>query len=235
MTADVHPSFFSSIVALSRSLARWLEVQASQKSQYTSASKTIVQALQKCATLYCKQHKMLKHCIARGTLLEGTHDCKLHKSVQNTSARNTLLVGIYKHNQHTITIKTEVWNTLLKGTHFWKKRTFERNTLLKGTHICKVRTIARNTLVHNTQVQDDWRCKEHSASDTASFPCDPPAPSYVRISAAPSYVRADGRGVDKWEEEEESNRHPSWYCALCKMAALVPAVTSYISGWKCIN
>ena len=184
---------------------------------------TLLQAAQNVETLHCKGHTF-----RRNTWLQASQKCA-------TSARNTLIVGIYKHNQRTITIKTEVWNTLLKGTHFWKKRTFERNTLLKGTHICKVRTIARNTLVHNTQVQDDWRCKEHSASDTASFPCDPPAPSYVRISAAPSYVRADGWGVDKWEEEEESNRHPSRYCALCKMAALVPAVTSYISGWKCIN
>ena len=34
---------------------------------------TLVQASQKCATLYCKQHKILKHCIIRGTLSEGIH------------------------------------------------------------------------------------------------------------------------------------------------------------------
>ena len=33
---------------------------------------TLVQASQKCATLYCKQHKILKHC----TLSEGMHYCK---------------------------------------------------------------------------------------------------------------------------------------------------------------
>ena len=90
---------------------------------------------------------MLKHCIARGTLLEGSHDCKLHKSVQHTSARNKLLVGVYKHNQHTFER-----NALLKGTHFWKEHTFARYALLQGTrysttHKCKMIGGARNTLL----------------------------------------------------------------------------------------
>ena len=219
MTGDVHPSFFSSIVALSWSLARWLEVQASQKSQYTSASKTIVQALQKCATLYCKQHKMLKHCIARGTLLEGTHDCKLHKSVQNTSARNTLLVGIYKHNQHTFERKT-----LLKGTHFWKEHTFARYALLQGTrysttHKCRMIGGARNTLLvtlHPFLVT----LLHHLMSGSQLH----------RLMSG----RMGGGLISGRRRKRVTGTHPDTG-ALCKMAALVPAVTSYISGWKCIN
>ena len=172
VTADVHPSFFCRIVALSWSLARWLEVQATQKS----------------ATHQRKQHKSAMY-----TLLQGTHFW-----TEYTSTSKTIYCNITGRK------KCETHHLKPKGTHNckWYKNVQHK---VQAMQHCKEHTSPQQT------VHDDQRCKEHSASDTASFPCDPPAPSYVRISAALSYVRTDGWGVDKWEEEEESNRHPSRY------------------------
>ena len=134
VTGDAHPSFFSSIVALSWSLARWLEVQASQKSQHTSASNTLVQAMQHTSASITKVWTTL---LQAAQNVETLH-CKGRTIRTDTIASITKVCNSLVQATHYCREYTSTSNKLLQleqtcETHFWKEHTFERSAHLKGT------------------------------------------------------------------------------------------------------